>query len=305
MRLVENPVLVLGGTGMVGHRLVEALVDIGLRVRSTVRRLALAPATAAELVEFDILRDEIATLVDGYGPEDTVVNCTGVIKPYIDDNDATSRLRALTVNAQFPHVIAKLAEQQGFRVIHITTDCVFTGNEGAYREDHVHDATDVYGRSKSLGEVPGDTVLNLRCSVIGPELHSFVSLLHWVLGHSRGDSFPGYTDHNWSGVTTVALSRVIAGIIASDNPLVGTVHVVPGSTATKAELTQLILRAYGRDDVTVVPTATGTPVDRTLETLFADDVARLWKDAGYSDAPTIEQMVHNIAEERQRVGEQR
>lgn len=289
---------------MVGHRLVTALLEKGLSVRSTVRRLDLAPATAAEFVQFDILRDEISTFVDGYGPEDTVVNCTGVIKPYIDDHDASSRLRALTVNAQFPHVIAKLAEQQGFRVIHITTDCVFAGSEGAYREDHVHDATDVYGRTKSLGEVPGDTVLNLRCSVIGPELHSFVSLLHWVLGHSQGDSFPGYTDHNWSGVTTVALSRVIAGIIASGNPLVGTVHVVPGSTATKAELIQLILRAYGRDDVTVVPTATGAPVDRTLETLFAGDVARLWKDAGYSDAPTIEQMVHHMAEEQLRIGEQ-
>ena len=305
MLVMGKPVLVLGGTGMVGHRLVETLLANGIRVRTTARRLELLPSSAAEVVEFDIADSDLAQLVEGYGPDDTVVNCTGVIKPYIDDRDASSRRRAIAVNAHFPHVIAELAAQQGFRVIHITTDCVFNGTEGNYREDHLHDATDVYGKSKSLGEVPGPTVLNLRCSVIGPEMHSFVSLLHWVLDHDPGDALPGYTDHDWSGVTTDAVSRVVTGIVASQNPLAGTVHLVPGSTVTKAELVQLILDAYGRDDVTVLPTETGTPVDRTLGTNFAHDVSRLWQDAGYAQSPPIKQMVYEMADRDRGTGDLR
>lgn len=297
---MTRPALVLGGTGLLGHGVVASFLDRGLDVRATTRHPELVPDDKASLFEeFGVADGDLGKLVAGYGSGDFVVNCVGLIKPYIRDEDLGDRRRAIAVNADFPHALAEFASAQGFRVIHITTDCVFSGGRGSYLETDRHDATDVYGMSKSLGEVPGPGIVNLRCSVIGQEMRGFKSLLQWVLGHASGETFRGYTDHQWNGVTAMAFGRIIAGIVATGNPVSGTVHVVPADSVNKYELSAMILEAYGRGDVSVLPYETGTMVNRVLGTVNADVNARLWADAGYGAIPAIEQLVHEMPTTRE------
>ena len=297
---MTRPALVLGGTGMIGHGVVTSFLERGLDVRATTRHPELVPEHEASLFEeFEVADGDLARLVAGYGSGDFVINCAGLIKQYIRDEDLGDRRRAIAVNADFPHALAELASAQGFRIIHITTDCVFSGGRGSYVETDRHDATDVYGKSKSLGEVPGPGIVNLRCSVIGPELRGFKSLLHWVLGHDSGETFGGYTDHDWNGVTAKAFGRIVSGIIATANPVSGTVHVVPADAVNKYELSRMILETFGRRDVSVLPKETGTPVNRVLSTVHPGVNARLWADAGYEAIPSIEQLVQGLSTSRE------
>lgn len=292
---MTNPVLVLGGTGMIGSGVVTALAAAGTPVRGTTRHPELLTAGLASRFDvFDWGTDPLERLVDGYGPGDTVVNCAGLIKQYIRDDDLEHRRAALSVNADLPAALAQLAESQGFRVIHITTDCVYSGAAGGYVETDRHDADDVYGRSKSLGEIPSASVVNLRCSVVGQELRGFKSLLHWLTSTPAGATINGYTDHHWNGLTAGAFGRIVVGIIETANPVAGTVHIVPADTVTKLELATAVLVAAGRDDVTVEPTTTGTGVNRILATNDPDTNSRLWSDAGYDAVPTIGSLISTL-----------
>jgi dTDP-4-dehydrorhamnose reductase len=285
---------------MIGRGVVTSFLERGLAVRATTRHPELVPEHEASLFkEFDVANGNLATLVAGYGTGDFVVNCAGLIKQYIRDEDLGDRRRAIAVNADFPHALAEFASAQGFRIIHITTDCVFSGGRGSYVETDRHDATDVYGKSKSLGEVPGPGIVNLRCSVIGQEMRGFRSLLHWVLGHDSGETFGGYTDHEWNGVTAIAFGRIVAGIVATANPVSGTLHVVPTGSVNKYELSEMILEAYGRRDVSVVPKETGTPVNRVLSTIHPGANAGLWANAEYGSIPSIEQLVRELPMSRE------
>lgn len=280
---------------MIGRGVVGALRAQGIPFTATTRHPDLVPTDLeGDFVRFEAGVDDLTDLVAGYGPGDVVANCAGLIKQYIADDDVEHRLAAIAANAWLPTELARLAVEQGFRVVHITTDCVYSGATGDYLETDAHDAADVYGRSKSLGEVDSPAVLNLRCSIIGFEIRGFRSLLHWVLSHPDGATLTGYTDHRWNGLTADAYGRIVAGVVTSGDPLSGIVHVVPRDTVSKHELTGLILAAAGRDDVSVVPTATGSSVDRVLATVDPDRNARLWADAGYEAVPTIADMISEL-----------
>ena len=301
---MTSRVFVLGGTGNVGSAVVQALIEMGLEVVATTRAVQEAPVSVrSRFVEFDVERDDLEELLAGYGEGDFVVNCIGIIKPYIHDEDERERLRAVKINSCLPYDLARLAEAQNFRVIQIATDCVYAGSKGLYDENDPHDATDVYGKTKSLGEVPHPRFLNLRCSIIGPELKSRRSLLEWVLAHETGSTFTGFTDHLWNGVTTRAFGHIAGGIILTGNDIYGTFHVVPSQVVTKYELSKMILRAYERREVTVVPTETGVPIDRSLSTLYPEVNARLWADAGYPSIPSVEQLVDGLVTTRIANGE--
>ncbi len=292
---MANPTLVLGGTGMVGQAVVKQFAKSGRGFRATTRHLDLVSAAQRDsFVSFDSATDDPAAMVRGFGPEDAVVNCAALIKTHIVDTDIASRRAAVAANILVQHDFAALAETQGFRIINLTTDCVFAGTRGGYLETDLHNAEDVYGRSKSLGEVPGKTILNLRTSVIGPEIRGFGSLLQWVLGHEAGATISGFADHWWNGVTTPALARVIDAILAHSPTLAGTVHLVPADTANKHELAKMILAAFERGDVSVISTETGANLDRTLGTVDAARNAELWVNAGYAEPPTIAQMVNEL-----------
>jgi len=294
MESMSSRALVLGATGMLGSTLLREFRGAGIETIAAARRPE-SVEPGAEVRAFDAQRDDVAPALEGLEPGDYIVNCIGVIRHLMRDDDAGDRLRAVEINAVFPYRLAAAAESRGLHIVQIATDCVYAGTIGRYDEAAAHDATDVYGQSKSLGEVPAANVLNLRTSIIGPELGSSTSLLEWVLSHSQGERLTGYTDHLWNGVTTKAFARVAAGIVQRGDRLAGTRHLVPSDAVSKAELVRLIAAAWGRDDLVIEDTTTARPIDRTLSTRDPELNRRLWAQGGYDEPPSIAEMIAELS----------
>lgn len=294
-------VVVLGASGMLGSMVLSRLARHGsLDLVATARdaeqaeRIRKAIPCRTELLDAGTATAaDLEALVGGGG---WIVNCIGVIKPYIKDDNAGQVERAIRVNSLFPHLLADAVAGTGTRVLQIATDCVYSGSKGAYAEADPHDALDVYGKSKSLGEVHAHGVHHLRCSIIGPEPKGHVSLLDWFRGQPRGASVNGFTNHNWNGVTTLHFGKVCHGIITSSLALPHLVHVVPTASITKSDLLVEFAKRYGREDITVKPVAAGTVIDRTLSTSQPELNAAVWAAAGHPTPPTVAEMVAEMAE---------
>ena len=282
-----NKVLILGGTGMLGHAVLKEFDESTGDITFTSRNGSGIP--------FDVLTDRVDDLAKHVGNGDYIINCLGITKPHINDDNEQDVARAKLVNSLFPAELALLAEKTSSRVIQIATDCVFSGRKGHYLETDVHDAEDVYGKTKSLGEVVSDNVMHIRVSTIGRELGRSTLLLEWVLSHAQGATIPGFTDHFWNGVTTNHFAKVVRGMIENDGFDSGLYHLVPADELSKADLVRQIASAFGRSDLIVKDTDSGKPIDRTLSTTDPAFNKSLWTGAGYPDIPTIEQLIAEIA----------
>lgn len=170
-----------------------------------------------------------------------VINCVGAIKQLAQGNDP---LQAIPLNSLHPHILAKECQNIGARLIHISTDCVFSGNRGHYTETDTPDAIDIYGRSKMLGEVDYDPCLTLRTSIIGHELNSNRSLICWFL--SQQGQVHGYTKTIYTGLPTIELTEVIEKIILEHPDLSGLFHVA-SDPISKYELLTIVRDVYQRD----------------------------------------------------------
>lgn len=276
-------VLVLGAHGMLGSMVARVLSrDPELRVCATARD------------RFDARRDDVGALLRS-GAYDWIVNAAGVTNARIDEHVGGSIEEAIAVNALFPYRLAAAAAARGQRVIQIATDGVYSGADGPYDESDEADPRDVYGKTKSLGEVPAENVWHLRCSIVGPELGVPRSLLGWVLSAPPNAELTGYDGHRWNGITTLHFAKLCAAIIGGAQ-VPNLQHVIPGDSVSKAELLELALNAFGRSDVSVqhVP-GPGAPVDRTLATRDPAANQQLWQAAGYERPPTIEAMLRQLA----------
>ncbi|MEP6661040.1 MAG: sugar nucleotide-binding protein [Acidimicrobiales bacterium] len=290
-------VLVLGAGGMLGHMVTTVLSrDDVLDVTATTRPGGTAPPQISRVTwqEFDATHGDLARLLDTLPTIGWVVNAIGVIKPFIGD-DLASRHRAIDINADFPHRLTSVAADRGVRVIQPATDCVFSGTCGPYSESSPHDPTDVYGKTKSLGEVPSEVVMHLRASIIGPELGTPVSLLGWLLSRERDADLVGFDNHLWNGVTTLEFARVTAGVIRSEYFVPGACHLVPADEITKGDLLVAIAKAFGRDDLRITMSPASEPIDRRLTTSDFHRNHELWSIAGYDSAPAIGEMLTTLS----------
>ena len=236
---------------MLGTAMVHVLTQAGHRVR------------AVDRSQFDAVRDSVQQL--SLNGVDYVVNALGLI----NRRTTTAAENFYLVNSVFPRVLADTCAARGVRLIHISTDCVFDGRGGPYDEAAATTATDLYGRSKALGE-PANALV-IRTSIIGPELQHLYSLLAWFLAQSG--SCRGYTNHHWNGVSTLQLSRVIDQIMQSN--LYGySVRHIFSNDVSKYELLCLMREAYQRD-IAVVPYEDILEKDNRLRTVYPDFMARL------------------------------
>jgi len=294
-------VVVLGASGMLGAMVTDWLArDRSLQVKATIRRHDLlahcrARVPEVEWKEFDANSDCETWLPILEGAA-WVINAIGVIKPFIHDDRADEVERALVVNALFPYRLAHAAARLGSRVLQIATDCVYSGHTGNYRESSAHDPLDVYGKSKSLGEVRSSCVHHLRCSIVGPESKDGASLLEWFLRQPSGANVRGYTNHHWNGITTLQFARTCHGIIRSSLSLPHLQHLVPLDRVTKSELLRSFAQAFGRPDTCIEPSEAREALDRTLETENPELNRQIWAAAGYAAPPTIQQMVCELAQ---------
>jgi dTDP-4-dehydrorhamnose reductase len=233
-------VLVLGASGMLGHKLVQGL---GARYETwgTVRGDRPAPALArllpADRTVTGVRADDpasIARAVETTGAT-AVVNAIGIVK---QDAAANRAVPSITVNALLPHQIAEIGRERGARLIHVSTDCVFTGARGGYTEDDVPDARDLYGRSKLLGEVTGPGALTLRTSIVGRELLASHGLFEWFLSE-EGRTVRGFSRAVFSGLTTNALTTLIGDVLRDHPQLDGLWHVSADAIDKRTLLEQL------------------------------------------------------------------
>jgi dTDP-4-dehydrorhamnose reductase len=230
--------LVLGATGMLGHEVVERFARV-YDVHATVRDPVAAqeyrlPATLHQLDASDV--SPLSALMDRVAPH-VVVNCIGIVKQL---EEGSQPIPTITVNALFPHHVAAAAAQVGARFIHVSTDCVFSGNlplGRAYKEDDLPDARDLYGRTKLLGEV-GSPALTVRTSIIGWELTRSTGLLGWF-ATQRGARIRGFTRAVFSGVTTRVLADVLLEASLRYPDLAGLYHV-SAEPISKYELLRML-----------------------------------------------------------------
>jgi dTDP-4-dehydrorhamnose reductase len=251
-------VLILGAGGMLGHKVWQIFRD-RFDCRAAVRtRLALPLFDDDRVIDgFDAGDfDGVMRLIASTQPE-IVVNCIGVVKQLAAAHDP---IASITLNSLFPHVVARACAEVGARMLHVSTDCVFAGSRGGYREDDLADATDLYGRSKLLGEV-SEPHLTIRTSIIGRELRMANGLVEWFLAH-RGGSVRGFTKAVFSGVTTATLANTLATVIEKHPDLHGLYHVA-GEAISKYDLLVMLNEAF--DARVAITPEDSVVIDRTLD----------------------------------------
>lgn len=248
-------ILVLGGEGMLGHKMYQTLLARYPDTACTVARSLKEPFYR----KVDLFRNgNVVDRVDAMdfpGLEKTlrglrsdfVVNCVGVIK---QREEATAAIPSITLNSLLPHKLVEIAAGWGGRVIHFSTDCVYSGKRGMYSEEDPSDAEDLYGKSKFLGEVAAGNALTLRTSIIGRELSNFKSLLEWFLAQ-KGKTIKGFRKVIYSGVTTNFMATLVGNLL-EDHPALSGLYQVTAPPITKYELLRRLKEAYHLD-VEILP----------------------------------------------------
>ena len=238
-------VLVLGGAGMLGHKVCQVF-----RRRFDTWATLLPGYRAPEgyqILDEDHLLDgvdafQMDTVVRAMAEvkPDAVINCIGIIKHL---RAAKDPIISLTINSLFPHQLANLCRASGSRLVHMSTDCVFSGRKGMYTEADVSDAEDLYGRTKFMGEVDAPGCLTVRTSIIGRELDTANGLIEWFLAQREG-KVQGFRRAIFSGFTTQALARIIADLL-ENHPQLSGLYQVSSDPITKFDLLSLVNEIYG------------------------------------------------------------
>jgi dTDP-4-dehydrorhamnose reductase len=278
-------VLVLGVAGMLGHKVAQVFSERH-DVWGTVREAAV-PCRLPEPIRCDrvlggvdaAVFDSVVAACAAVRP-DVVVNCIGIVKQVAEAKDP---ILSIKVNALFPHRLAALCRSGGARLLHVSTDCVFAGDRGAYTEASPADAGDLYGRTKLLGEV-GAPHVTMRTSIIGRELTTSQGLVEWFLGQG-GRTVRGYTKAVFSGLTTRALAEVMRAVV-EDHPDVAGLYHVAAAPISKYDLLQRLRAAFGAR-VEIEPNEE-VRIDRSL------DAARFWLQTGIA-VPSWDDMLRGLA----------
>lgn len=248
-------IFVLGSNGMLG-RYVSRFLSTNYKVVNLTRN-----DIDVSLVTYDNLLEKLTNF--NLTNNDLVVNCAGIIKQRLEIED----LEFIKVNTIFPRLLSKVCETLGAKMIHPTTDCVYTGSKGDYNENDPYDVSDVYGMSKALGEPSNCTVV--RTSIIGEEVGQGRSLVEWIKGN-KGGSTNGYLNHYWNGVTCLQFAKIVDTMIKNDLFWIGIKHL-HSNKVNKYELSSMINKHFNLD-ITITPIEVPTTVDRSMTTIYEDNL---------------------------------
>ena len=255
-------VMVLGASGMLGNAMVRVLSEkdeweVFGTVRSSATARCFLPKVAKRLVPgVDVQNHDSLLKLFSHVRPDAVVNCIGLVKQL---SEASDPLLAISINSLLPHRLAELCDLGGARLIHMSTDCVFSGKAGSYRENDPSDAEDLYGKSKFLGEVDRRHAITLRTSIIGHELQEAHSLIGWFL--SQEGKCNGYIKARYSGLPTVELAKIVREVIIPRPNLSGLYHIA-SKPITKYDLLCLVAQIYGKC-ISIIPDSS-LVIDRSL-----------------------------------------
>lgn len=288
-----NRILVLGKDGMLGTMVSKYFTSLNeYEVYFTSRRDD-STVFNDNVRKFDVSKDPLEILINEINP-DFLINCIGIIKPEINEDNKESIEKAININTYFPLEISQLSKNMNFKYIQIGTDCVFSGEVGDYLEDASQDANDIYGKTKIGGETEHADKYILRGSIVGPESGDGKSLLNWFLSQNS-NKVNGFSDHMWNGITTLNFAKIVHGMIKNNNFNIHTQHVVPKDEVSKYDLL-IYFKKYFDVDVIIEKSNSSNSVNRSLKTNNQDENIKLWKDAGYSSVPSIEENIKELSE---------
>lgn len=244
-------ILIVGGDGMLGHQLLHTLQqqhDVRVTLRQDLAVYSKDKLFTQEnsYVGVDVRRfEELLNAIADFQPQ-AIVNAVGIVK---QRKSAKDILPSLEINALFPHRLSLFCKTAGIRLIHISTDCIFSGRKGNYTEADTSDAEDVYGKTKYLGELSEPHCVTLRSSIIGLELYHKSGLIEWFL--AQKGNIKGFTKAIYSGLTTQEMSRVIDRVLVKHPEISGVWHVSSDQAVNKYELLNVFSELLGRKDIRI------------------------------------------------------
>lgn len=254
-------ILVIGIKGMAGHMLYNYFEESKLYdVYGLARNIESTPK------QFDIDVSDTVQLRSLFiaNQFDYVVNCIGILNKDAEDYPS----KAIWFNSYFPHYLEEITKETQTKVIHISTDCVFSGKEGGYTENDIKNGIGFYAQSKALGELTNAKDVTIRTSIIGPELNqNGIGLFHWFMSQSDAAVLNGFTNAFWSGLTTLELAKVILEIINQN--ISGLIQVAPSSKIDKYNLISLFNSIYKNGKMTIEPNS-NYHVDKSLVSIRTD-----------------------------------
>ena len=264
-------VLVLGSTGMLGSAVGKYFENTDHKAILTYRNQKVAYGKNRVFFDTKMSLEHMQTEKCDY-----VINCIGTIKPFM----ATSPRDSRYINSVFPWDLAAWCKSHGSKLIHITTDCVYSGRKGSYVESDAHDALDDYGKSKSLGE-PVDDCMVIRTSIIGEEIHKNASLVEWAKSQ-KGKSVKGFINHLWNGITTNQYAKICHQIIDQNLWSTGLFHVYSKDVVNKLQMLEYFDEKFDLD-LDIAAFEPPVSCDRSLSS-EKDLVAKL-------DVPTVKEQI--------------
>lgn len=259
----KSRLLILGASGMLGNACVRWFSQSSdysafgtVRSGNSLRRIAELAPSATILSGIDVENSDcLMRCIESVRP-DVILNCVGVVKQL---NEADEPLTAIPINALLPHRLAHLAKLSGARLIHFSTDCVFSGLKGGYKEEDSPDAKDLYGRTKLLGEVDYPNAITIRTSIIGHEMAGAHSLIGWFL--AQEGRIRGFTKAIFSGLPTVEMARIVHDHVLPHPEMHGVYHV-SAEPISKYDLLMLVAKEYSKE-ILIEPDADFS-IDRSL-----------------------------------------
>lgn len=266
--------LILGCNGMAGHLISLYLKERGHDVFGFARKKSnLVSSVSGNAEDTQIIKD----IVRG-NKYDTIINCIGILNRSAEEN----KTRAVYLNSFFPHYLAELTERTSTQVIHMSTDCVFSGERGHYTEGELRDGRTFYDRTKALGELEDEKNITFRNSIVGPDINrDGIGLLNWFM--QQHGEVEGYTRAIWTGQTTLQLAKTME--VAAKERVHGLYNAVPDTSISKCELLHLFNRYMRKGKVKILPVE-GMIVDKSLKRTRWDFSYRI---------PDYEQMVVELA----------
>lgn len=267
--------LVLGCNGMAGHMISLYLKEQGHQVTGFARiKSYLVDSVTGDATDMEFIKKLIG--VDKY---DSIINCIGLLNQFAENNHDT----AVYLNSFLPHYLVRLTEGTDTQIIHMSTDCVFSGEKGQYVEDDLRDGKTFYDRSKALGELEDDKNITFRNSIVGPDIkQSGIGLMNWFMQQTA--SVQGYVGAIWTGQTTLQLAKTMEA--AAIERAHGLYNMVPDTSISKYDLLKLFNRYLRNDEIEIVP-ANKMAADKSLK--------RTRWEFDYK-VPDYEQMISELAD---------
>ncbi len=278
-------VLLLGSTGLLGWKVSTILAE-----NNQIELITTSRNDEKANLKFNPVSNNLELLLDETYP-DFVVNCIGVI-PQGRARSIENFIEMFQINTLFTRKLARAAMVRQIKVIQPQTNAVFSGRRGGYSENSVKCPRSLYALTKMLSETKFESQMNLRCSIIGPEISGKAkSIFSWALTKPPGADITGFTNDWWNGVTTTIFARICEYLIIGNPKIPSTLHLVPSDSVNKFELLHLIAKYNSRSDLNLVPSINKNKQDLRLTSIYEDSNIKIWQGIGFTSAPTIEKMI--------------